>query len=113
MIAASPTIWAMHFLLSYCTAAVWCAKVAGDSGSLGPARIAIAAYTLLALVPVAWIGFRAFQRQKIAGEALEHDMDSSLDRHRFLAFATLLLSTLSAIGILFAALAAVFIESCR
>ena len=113
MIAASPTIWAAHFLASYITAAVWCAKFAGYGGSLGVARVAIAVYTALALVPVALIGLRAFQRQRIRGPAAEHDLDSSLDRHRFLAFATLLLSGLSAVAILYAALAAVFVESCR
>lgn len=113
MIAASPTIWAAHFLASYITAAVWCAKVAGDGGALGGARVAIGAYTVLALVPVALIGVRAFHRQRVGGPAPEHDLDSSLDRHRFLAFATLLLSGLSAVAILYAALAAVFVESCR
>ena len=113
MIAASPTIWAAHFLASYITAAIWCAKVVDHGGSLGPARVAIGVFTALALVPVALIGARAFRRQRVGGPAPEHDLDSSLDRHRFLAFATLLLSGLSAVAILYAALAAVFVESCR
>lgn len=115
-IAASPLIWAAHFLSSYVTAAVWCAKLAGPAGAdapLGVVRVAIGVYSVLALVPVLLIGARAFRRQRLAGEAREHDADSSLDRHRFLAFATLLLSGLSAVAILYAALAAVFIESCR
>jgi hypothetical protein len=115
-IAASPMIWAAHFLLSYVTAAVWCAKFAGPAGadaSLGFVRAAIAVYSVLGLVPVVLIGVRAFQRQRLAGAPKEHDSDSSLDRHRFLAFATLLLSGLSAVAIVYAALAAVFIESCR
>lgn len=113
MIVASPTIWAMHFLASYITAAVWCAKVGGHGGSLGLARVAIGVYTLLGLILVTLIGVRAFRRQRIGGPAPEHDLDSSLDRHRFLAFATLLLSGLSAVAIVYAALAAVFVESCR
>ena len=116
MLAASPMIWAAHFLLSYVTAAVWCAKLAGFAGadaSLGFVRVAIAVYSVLALVPVALIGARAFKRQRLTGTAAEHDLDTSLDRHRFLAFATLLLSGLSAIAIVYAALATVFIESCR
>jgi hypothetical protein len=112
-IAASPSIWAVHFLASYGTAAVWCAKLAGHGGSLGAARSAIGVYTLLALVPVTLIGVRAFHRQRTGAPAPEHDLDSSLDRHRFLAFATLLLSGLSAIAILYAALAAVFVDNCR
>jgi len=68
---------------------------------------------VLALLPVALIGVRAFRRQRIGAPAPEHDLDSSLDRHRFLAFATLLLSGLSAVAIVYAALAAVFVENCR
>ena len=36
-LASAPVIWALHFLLSYATAAVWCAKVAGPDGALGAA----------------------------------------------------------------------------
>ena len=28
VLAASPSVWVAHFLLAYCTAAVWCAKAA-------------------------------------------------------------------------------------
>jgi hypothetical protein len=46
-------------------------------------------------------------------EATTHDLDSAEDRHRFLGFATLLLAGLSAVGVLYAAVAATFFESCR
>ena len=44
----SPTIWGVHFLLSYITAAIYCAKYAPPDGSLRGVRWAIAAYTILA-----------------------------------------------------------------
>lgn len=112
VLALSPTLWAVHFLLSYGTAAVWCAKVAGESGSLFGARIAIAVYTALGLLGVFVVGLRGFRRHRFAGSPLPHDADTPEDRHRFLGFATLLLSGLSAIAIVYSALAAVFVGSC-
>ena len=53
MLAASPVIWAAHFLLVYVTAAVWCAKFAQPGDSLGGVRTAIAVYTVLALAAIA------------------------------------------------------------
>jgi hypothetical protein len=108
---ASPLIWAAHFLLSYGTAALWCAKVAGRDGSLGPAQIAIASYTVLALASVLMIGRRSYNRS-VVGSA-PHEADSGEGRHRFLGFATLLLSGLSAIAIFYTALAAAIVGSCR
>jgi hypothetical protein len=115
-VAASPTIWAGHFLLSYATAAVWCAKYAGPEASLSGARMAIAVYTGAALVgvgSVAWRGLRQYRRAaREAGEDSE-SVDSPAARHRFLGFTLLTLSGLSALAILFEALAAVFMGSCH
>ncbi|HET8790480.1 MAG TPA: hypothetical protein VFM75_04675, partial [Modicisalibacter sp.] len=61
LLAFGPTIWMFYFLLSYITAAIWCAKVAGRGGSLEGARILIGIYTVLALIGIAiviWRGFR-------------------------------------------------------
>lgn len=113
VLALSPTLWAVHFLVSYATAAVWCAKVAGDGGSLFGARVAIAVYTALGLLGVFITGLRGFKRHRFAGSPLPHDADTPEDRHRFLGFATLLLSGLSAIAIVYSALAAVFVGSCH
>jgi hypothetical protein len=112
LLAASPVIWAAHFMLSYITAAIWCAKVAGPAGSLGGARVAIAVYTVLALSGIGYIGWLAFRRHTYGTATLPHDDDTPEDRHRFLGFATLLLSALSAVAVIYAALAAVFIGSC-
>jgi hypothetical protein len=113
LLVAAPTVWAIHFMAAYVTAAVWCAKLAGDGGSLAPARLAIAAYTLLALALLAWIGADGWKRHSYAESILPHDADSPEDRHRFLGFATFLLASLSAVAVVYAALAAVLIESCR
>jgi hypothetical protein len=112
ILAAPPALWALHFLLSYATAAVWCAKVVGLEGSLLPVRIAVGVYTAVALGAVFVIGAYALRHQRI-GAGTARDEDSAASRHRFLAHATLLLSGLSAIAILYAALAVVFIGDCR
>jgi hypothetical protein len=112
LLTASPVIWAAQFMLSYLTAAIWCAKVAGPGGPLGGVRVAIAIYTVLALSGIGYIGWLAFRRHRYGTATLPHDDDSPEDRHRFLGFATLLLSARSAVATLYVALAAVFIGSC-
>lgn len=112
-LAIPPSVWAVHFLLSYATAAVWCAKVAGLGGSLAGARVAIAVYTVVGLAGIGLVGWRGFQRHRHGGASPPHDDDTPEDRHRFLGFATALLAALSAVATIYSALAAVFIGSCR
>jgi hypothetical protein len=113
LLTLSPVIWSAHFLLSYVTAAVWCAKLAGPGGPLGGARTAIAVYTALALAGIGIIGWIGYRRHSFGDANTPHDFDSPEDRHRFLGFATLLLSALSAVGTVYVALAAVFIGTCH
>lgn len=113
LVAAPPLVWAAHFLLSYCTAAVWCAKAAGPGAPLGPVRPIIAAYTAAALAAIAWIGWRGWKRHALRGPVeLPHEEDTPEDRHRFLGFVTMLLSGLSGVAVAYEALAAVFVEAC-
>jgi hypothetical protein len=100
-------------MLSYITAAIWCGRFAGDGGTLGPVRTAIAIYTLVALAAIAalaWMGLRA---QDVGESDPPYDADSPEDRHRFLGRATVLLSALSAVATIFSALAVVFLETCQ
>lgn len=112
MLTISPTIWAIHFLGSYVTGAVWCAKYAAEDGSLGGARVAIAVYTVIALTGIGITGWIGHRRHRLGDASLPHDDDTPEDRHRFLGFATLLLSVLSAVATLFVAAVAVFVETC-
>jgi hypothetical protein len=100
-------------LLCYITAAIWCAKFVPSSGSLGSIRTAIMWYSAVALAGISATGWEGFRRHSHGTETTTHDLDSAEDRHRFLGFATLLLAGLSAVGVLYAALAASFFESCR
>jgi hypothetical protein len=113
-LAASPLVWALHFALCYATAAIYCAKVAGPDGSLAGARVAILVYTVLGLAAVAAIGRRGLRAARAGeGPALPYDSDSTEGRHRFMGFATLLLSGLSAVAIVYETLPVLFIGSCR
>jgi hypothetical protein len=113
VLTVSPTIWAVHFLLSYISAAIWCEKVAGRDGGLEEIRLAITVYTALALVGIVIVGWRGFSRHRFGSTTGPHDFDTRESRHRFLGFATLLLSTLSAVATLYVALVVIFIRSCH
>ena len=112
LLAAAPLIWAGHFLLSYITAAVWCAKFAGDDGPLGPAHVAIGWYTLVALTGIVLVAINGYRRHGRGFEADEHGLDSPDDRHRFLGFSTLLLAGLSAVATIYVALSVFFVRQC-
>jgi hypothetical protein len=113
LLTASPVIWAAHFSLCYGTVSVWCAKMAEPGSSLTTVRIAIAAYTAVALVAIGVIARVGHLGHNYGQADLPHDSDTPEDRHRFLGFATLLLSLLSGVAVVFAALVAVFFTSCN
>src|SRR5688572_3022577 len=105
----APAIWAVHFLLSYATVAVWCAKAAAADARLGDARMAIGIYTAAALGAIAIVAWSGWRRQDAPGfhtppGEIEAAADTAADRRQFLAFATLLLSGLSAVATLYVAL---------
>lgn len=105
LLAAAPLAWAVHFFLSYCTAAIWHAKAAAGS-SPALVQTAIGIYTALALVAIAVVARRGWRRHRLGGASPPHDDDSPADRHRFLGYAALLLAGMSAIAVLYAQLAA-------
>lgn len=117
VLTLGPAIWALHFLLCYVTAAVYCAKLAGpelfDPQPLGPVRLAIAVYTVLALLGIGWVGAHGLRHHRHGDAALPHDAATAADRYRFLGFATLLLCGLSMVATIYVALPALFIGSCR
>ena len=99
----APIAWALHFLLSYSTVAIACAKWP----SLVAAQIAVAIYTLLALGVIAWAASSAWQRGATKFELAE------ASNTQFLKGLTLLLAGLSALGTLAVALPLVVFMDCR
>lgn len=113
VLAASPVIWSVHFLLSYITAAIWCAKATHPTAALTNVRIAIALYTVVALIGIGLTAWRGFRKHLLATASTAHDFDSPAGRQDFLGFAVLLLSMLSALATLYVALPILFMETCR
>lgn len=103
IVPASPAIWATHFLATYATASVWCSKWAGPAGTLDAAGVAIAVYTAIALTAIVALGLRGWRAHRSGHPSL--DADTPEDRHRFLGLATLLLSGLGALGVVYSAMA--------
>jgi hypothetical protein len=112
LLIISPVIWAAHFLLSYITASIWCAKVADPNNSFGSVRVAIIVYTVVALGGIGVTGWVGYRKHSHGDASLPHDDDTPEDRHRFLGFSTLLLSALSAVAVVYAALVVFFFRSC-
>ncbi|SFP43226.1 hypothetical protein [Tranquillimonas alkanivorans] len=110
---AAPCIWALHFLLSYWAAAVWCAKLADRYDPILPVRAGVAVLTLVALAVVAWLARYAVRRYQgrllIQEDLTEH---SEAERTRFLGHATLLLCALSAAAIIFDSMPILVFDSC-
>jgi hypothetical protein len=113
ILASAPTIWMLHFLVSYATAAVWCARVAGPGGLLDGVRTAIGWYTAVALVGIALVGWSGYTRHRHGTETLPHDSDTPEARHGFLGFATLLLAGMSAVATVCVAVSAMFFRTCH
>ncbi len=106
-----PGVWAVHFLASYVTIAIWCAKFADESGDATPVRIAIAAYTVVALAIIVVMAGLSYRQHRTGGVA-PHDDDTYEDHVRFTGQATFLLSLLSGVATIFTALVVVFVGSC-
>lgn len=118
IVPGSPVVWALHFMACYFTAALWCGMVVGREGSLAAAHVAIASVTLVALALISYIGWRGWRAHTrrsadMPEQAPPHDDDTPEDRHRFLGFATVLLSGLSGVAVIYSALAFVFIRTCQ
>lgn len=110
----SPFLWSVHFMLCYLTAAIWCAKSGDATASLSVVRAAIVIYTIPALVGigvVTFIGYRWWYGHGVPTPP--HDRDTPEDRHRFMGFATILLSGLSAVAVLYSAAVVLFFETCQ
>ncbi|ODN71415.1 hypothetical protein [Methylobrevis pamukkalensis] len=107
-----PTVWAMHFMVAYVLAAVVCAKT-GNTADLDSVRWIIAGATAVALGLIAAAAVQAHRHWGFGDDMPPHNEPTDEDRQHFLGFATLLICGVSAIGVIFVALPALFIADCR
>lgn len=113
MLVAGPAVWALHFLLSYVTVAIHCAKAERFDAPLAGTGVALWIYTALALLAIGVFGFTGWRWHRRGDESPPHDEPTPGDRHRFLGFATLLLCGLSFVAVVYAAFAIAVIGTCR
>ena len=112
LLAASPSIWMLHFMVTYITGALWCGMVAGRDGPLAGAHLAIAAYTVVALIAIGIVGWSGHTRHGATVGVREHSRDDPQSRTRFLGLAAVLLSGLSALATIYVAISAAYLPTC-
>ena len=111
LIAVAPTISAIHFLVVYASAAIYCSRTDGEH--LLALRIVLIGLTVLALGLITWAGVRAFrQRGDPALGRHHHDQDSEGSRHCFLGHVALLLAAVSVIGVCFVSAPLFMVTTC-
>ena len=110
---APPAIWALHFLLCYVIAAIDCAATADAFAVQMRTRWVVGIATAVALALILVAAAQARRHWGFGTEDPPHDGATPEDRQRFLGFATLLLSALSFVSVVFVALPALTIADCR
>ncbi|MCR6502004.1 hypothetical protein MUO32_23510 [Shinella sp. CPCC 101442] len=109
----APTIWALHFLACYITVAVFCAKAGSASVSFDAMRLALGAVTIAALAGIAASAYLAWRQWGFGSGDPPHDEPTRRDRLLFQGFATLLLSGLSFVAVVFVAVPLLLIGACQ
>jgi hypothetical protein len=109
----APVVWALHFLASYGAFAVYCAKADGAGFSFDTLRIALAAITVAALSMIVLAAWLAWRQWGFGIQDPPHDAPTDRSRTLFQGFATLLLSGLSFMAVLYGSLPLIFIEGCQ
>lgn len=107
-----PVVWALHFLVCYIVSAIVCEKPDLLGGDFFTLRKTIGAITALALAMIVLSAALAWRQWGFGTGDPPHDAPTRDDRLRFQGYATLLLSALSFIAVVFTAMPAFFISEC-
>jgi hypothetical protein len=110
----APTVWSVHFLVCYVGAAVYCEKL-GREAALDPVRVLVVLATVagLAAVGASTLGIWRVRGRSLTDDDFDYEHNSPEERHRFLSHVALMLSALSAIGMIYVALPVFLLGSCR
>jgi len=108
----APVVWAGHFLACYVAAAIFCEKPGFLGLDFDNLRIAIGLATLLALAMILLSAALAWRQWGFGAGDPPHDDPTRRDRLLFQGYATLLLSGLSFVAVVFTALPAFFLTEC-
>ena len=107
----APVVWAAHFLICYVLGAPSGAPSADDIG-FGVVQAGIAAATFVALAMIVLSAWLAWRQWGFGTQDPPHDDPTAHDRTLFQGFATLLLSGLSFVAVIYVALPLLFIDGC-
>lgn len=108
----APVIWAVHFLTCYVGTAIFCEKPGFLGADFDTLRVAIGMLTLLSLAMIALAAILAWRQWGFGTGDPPHDDPTRRDRLLFQGYATLLLSGLSFVAVIFTALPVHFITEC-
>lgn len=108
----APVVWVLHFLFCYLSAAIFCAKPDVFGLEFVSLRIGVAVATTAALAAISLSAFLAWRQWGFGAHDPPHDNPTRDDRALFQGFATLLLSGLSFVAVVFTALPAIFFTEC-
>jgi len=108
----APVVWMVHFLVCYVGATIFCEKPGFLGADFSNLRIAIAILTVLALAMIVISAFLAYRQWGFGTGDPPHDDPTRRDRLLFQGYATLLLSGLSFVAVIFTALPALFVTEC-
>lgn len=108
----APIVWAFHFLACYVGAAIFCEKPGLLGSDFDRFRIAVGIATVLALAMIVVSALLAYRQWGFGIGDPPHDDPTRLDRMLFQGYATLLLSGLSFVAVIFTAMPALFFTEC-
>lgn len=108
----APVVWALHFLACYIGAAIFCEKPGFLGTDFANLRIAIGMLTFVSLATIILSAVLAWRQWGFGTEDPPHDNPTRQDRLLFQGYATLLLSGLSFVAVIFTAMPVLFIEAC-
>lgn len=109
----APVVWALHFVASYGAFSVYCAKAGGASFSFDTMRLVLAAVTAVALAMIVLSAWLAWRQWGFGIKEPPHDKPTDHSRTLFQGFATLLLSGLSFVAVIYVALPLLFVAGCQ
>lgn len=109
----APVVWAVHFVLSYGAFSIYCAKAATAWFDFDTLRVVLAIVTVVALAVIVLSTWLAWRQWGFGTSDPPHDEPTRQDRLLFQGFATLLLSGLSFVAVVYVALPLVFIAGCQ
>lgn len=114
LITFAGSIWAVHFVICYGSAAFVCAKWSSDLTAISHLRLVLGIITIIALGGVSFIAWRSWVQWDFLDDySYEHDLAKEEHRHEFLGHASFLLSIISFIGVIYVSLPILFVETCR